>query len=153
VNDETREAMKRYRDMLAGLCRMAHPRELPYTHLEVSTGAAELCMTAWNADAHRLARAFVAYLDEREATSGDCEQASRIVRTIYFMSPFADTAGVVANALIAARAEERERCARIAEGMLPADYGYAQMSKRDYIEADVITTIAARIRQAEKETT
>lgn len=57
---QLREAAERYRANSEGMARMVHPRELPYTHLEVSTGAAQLCPEAWNRDAHVLARAYLA---------------------------------------------------------------------------------------------
>lgn len=57
--DDLTAAIARYWKNHVGMEAMVHPRELPYSHLEISTGAAELCMEAWNRDAHRIARAVV----------------------------------------------------------------------------------------------
>jgi hypothetical protein len=56
---EIYEAAERYRANRDGINAMVHPRELPYTHLEVSTGAAQMCHDAWNRDAHTLANAYL----------------------------------------------------------------------------------------------
>jgi hypothetical protein len=68
MDKNVREAAERYAANHAGMMAMVHPRELPYTYIEVSTGAAGMCNDAWNRDAHTLARAYLAEHDPTPIT-------------------------------------------------------------------------------------
>lgn len=53
------DAAARYRKHLEVLLTMQHPKESPYTYIEVSTGAAGMVNEAWDKDADTLARALI----------------------------------------------------------------------------------------------
>lgn len=57
---ELKEAIERYTKHAEVILSMQHPKESPYTYIEVSTGAAGMVNEAWDKDAHLLARAYLA---------------------------------------------------------------------------------------------
>ena len=63
TDDEVRAAAGRYREHRRVVLEMLHPRESPYTHIEVSTGAAGFVPAACDRDAHTLAAAVLAWED------------------------------------------------------------------------------------------
>lgn len=59
---ELKEAIERYTKHLEVILLMQHPKESPYTYIEVSTGAAGMVNEAWDKDAHTIARNAIALL-------------------------------------------------------------------------------------------
>ena len=62
LDGELQMAIERYRQHREVILSMQHPRESPYTFIEVSTGAAGMVNEAWDRDAHRIALAYVSGL-------------------------------------------------------------------------------------------
>jgi hypothetical protein len=71
MTNDIKQAAERYTSHIAGLNAMIHPRELPYSYIDETTGAGGMCQEAWDRDAHRLAKAYLAQLasdDEEPVT-------------------------------------------------------------------------------------
>jgi len=64
TSKELRQAAERYRKHAQVSLYMKDMKESPYTYIEVSTGAVGIVNEAWDNDAHRLANAYLATVQE-----------------------------------------------------------------------------------------